>query len=98
MKKIELKFIESWGETRKRGRHLYAFRTGVSWSVITAFLVKIFELKYYSFGEVYLSQSFLNFFSFFVIIGVMIFWKFVWEFNERRYKKLVKMKENESNS
>jgi len=98
MKLSELRFIESWAKTRENGRLRFAFRTGIIWSVITAFLTKIFELSRYSFSEVYLSESFLKFFAFFIIIGAMIFWKFIWELNEKKYHKLLKNKENESNS
>jgi len=98
MKLSELRFIESWAKTRENGRLRFAFRTGIIWSVITAFLTKIFELSRYSFSEVYLSESFFKFIAFFIIIGAMIFWKFIWELNEKKYHKLLKNKENESNS
>lgn len=83
MKLSELRFIESWAKTRENGRLRFAFRTGIIWSVITAFLTKIFELSRYSFSEVYLSESFFKFIAFFIIIGAMIFWKFIWELNEK---------------
>ncbi|MBG7629841.1 MAG: hypothetical protein IZT56_05360 [Bacteroidetes bacterium] len=98
MKIIELKFIESWGATREKGRLNFALRTGIVWSVITAIISKVFELSKHSFSEVYFSKSFLSFFAFFIIIGAMIFWKFIWEHNERKYHKLLKEKEDESNS
>ena len=98
MKLSELRFIERWAKTRENGRLRFALRTGITWSVITAFLTKIFELSRYSFSEVYLSESFLKFFALFIIIGAMIFWKFIWELNEKKYHKLLKEKENESNS
>jgi len=98
MKLSELRFIESWAKTRENGRLRFALRTGIIWSVITAFLTKIFELSRYSFSEVYLSESFFKFIAFFIIIGAMIFWKFIWELNEKKYHKLLKNKENESNS
>jgi hypothetical protein len=97
MKRIELNFIENWKATRENGRLKFALRTGIVWSVITAIISKVFELSEYSFAEVYLSKSFLSYFSFFIIIGAMIFWKFIWEKNERRYHKLLKEKEDESN-
>jgi len=97
MKRIELRFIESWGVTREKGRLTFALRTGIIWSVITAIITKVFELSQYSFTEVYLSKSFLSFFSFFIIIGAMIFWKFIWAHNEKKYHKLLKEKDNESN-
>jgi hypothetical protein len=95
MKLSELRFIESWSRIRKNGRFRFALRTGITWSVITAFFTKIVELRRYSFSEVYFSESFLKFFSLFIIIGAMIFWKFVWELNEKKYHKLLKVKENE---
>jgi hypothetical protein len=98
MKISELKFIESWERKRKDGRFRFAIRTGISWSVLTAFLTKIFELTRYSFSEVYLNQKFLSYLASFIVIGAMIFWKFIWEMNERKYNKLLKKKEDEGNS
>jgi len=98
MKGSELKFIESWGRTREEGRLRFALRTGITWSVITAFISKIFELREYSFSEVYFSQKFLSYLAFFIIIGAMIFWKFIWEMNEKKYDKLLKEKDDEGNS
>ena len=98
MRKIEENFLNKWTEVRKEGRLRYALRTGILWSVFTAFLTKVFELSVHSFKEIYLTEAFFKYIAFFIIIGAMLFWKFVWEFNERRYAKLLKDKENESNS
>ena len=97
MKLSELKFIESWGRIRENGRLRYALRTGIIWSIITAFLTKVFELTKFSFSEVYLTEKFYSYLAFFIIIGTMLFWKFIWELNERKYAKLLKQKENEGN-
>ena len=97
MKKIEESFIESWELVRKNGRNKYALRTGVLWSFFTAFLTKIFELSVHSFKEVYFTQSFLNYLALFILVGIVLFWQFIWNFNEKRYKSLKKKKENESN-
>jgi hypothetical protein len=98
MKLSELRFVESWAKTRENGRLRFALRTGITWSVITAFLTKIFELTKFSFSEVYFTEKFYSYLAFFIIIGAMLFWKFIWELNERKYHKLLKEKENESNS
>lgn len=98
MKKIELNFIESWAKVRESGRNRYALRTGVLWSVFTAFLTKIFELSFYSFKEIYFTTSFLNYLALFILVGIVLFWKFIWNFNEKRYHTLIKKKEDESYS
>jgi hypothetical protein len=98
MKKIEENFIESWELVRKNGRNRYALRTGVLWSVFTAFLTKIFELSAYSFKEVYFTKSFLNYLALFILVGIVLFWQFIWKFNEKRFHALKKRQENESNS
>ena len=98
MKNRELKFVEGWGRTRENGRIRFALKTGIIWSIITAFFSKIFKLSELSFSEVYYNDSFLKFLAFFIIIGTMIFWKFIWEQNEKKYKRLLTERENESNS
>lgn len=98
MKKIELNFIESWAKVRESGRNRYALRTGVLWSVFTAFLTKIFELSVHSFKEIYFTTSFLNYLALFILVGIVLFWKFIWNFNEKRYNTLIKKKEDESYS
>lgn len=98
MKKIELNFIESWAKVRESGRNRYALRTGVLWSVFTAFLTKIFELSFYSFKETYFTTSFLNYLALFILVGIVLFWKFIWNFNEKRYHTLINKKEDESYS
>lgn len=97
MKLSELRFIKSWNRTRENGRFRFAIRTGISWSVFTAFLTKIFELSRYSFKEVYFNDSFLKYLAYFIVIGAMVFWKFIWELNEKKYEKLLKKKEDEGN-
>ncbi|MBI9041239.1 hypothetical protein [Lutibacter sp.] len=98
MRKIEENFIESWELVRKNGRNRYALRTGVLWSIFTAFLTKVFELSVHSFEEVYFSKSFLNYLALFILVGIVLFWQFIWKFNEKRYYILKKKKEDESNS
>ena len=98
MKLSELKYIENWEKTRENGRLRFALRTGITWSVITAFLTKVFELSKYSFAEVYLNEKFYKYLAFFIIIGAMIFWKFIWELNEKKHQKLLKKKQDEGNS
>ena len=98
MRKIEENFLNNWGEIRKKGRNKYAFKTGVLWSAFTAFFTKIFELAQFSIKEVYFTKAFFNYLVLFIIFGALLFWKFVWNFNEKRYLKLLKDKENESNS
>jgi hypothetical protein len=98
MRKIEENFIENWEVIRKKGRTRYAFKTGVLWSVFTAFLTKVFELSVHSFKEVYWSTSFLNYLALFILAGIVLFWQFIWNFNERRFKTLKKIQDNEGNS
>ena len=73
MKKIELNFIESWAKVRESGRNIYALRTGVLWSVFTAFLTKIL-----SSNSLYGSFKSLisNIKKSFVRPGVFVYWKY----------------------
>lgn len=98
MRKIEVNFVNKWAEVRKDGRLRYALKTGVLWSAFTAIFTKVFELSVHSLKEVYFTDSFLKYIAIFIIIGTLLFYKFIWQFNEKRYHKLLKDQHNESNS
>ena len=90
--------MKSWEKTRIKGKKRFCLLIGLSWGIVTSFVIKLFDLLEYSFSEIYFNNKFLVSTLIFLIIGIFIMGPVFWFLNEQKYKSLIKEKAHESNS
>lgn len=98
MKVSEDKFLNSWKNRQQKGKIRFFLLVGFSWGIIVPVFIGLIDVFQNSFSDVFLNNSFLIKLVVFIFVGAFIMGPIFWNSNNKRYKKLLKKKIDESNS
>lgn len=88
----DLKFMDSWEKTRKRGIILYVITRMLL--ILTASLIGKAIGEHVSNGTIF-QTIYIKGLIFMCLIGILM-GTYLWDYNETRYKKLIKNTNNKS--
>lgn len=98
MKLSEEKFLNSWEKRQQKGKIPFFILIGFSWGILVPVFIGLIDVFQSTFSDVFFNKHFLIKLVVFILVGALIMGPIFWNSNNKRYKKLLKKKIDESNS